>query len=59
MGHLLQYIEINRLSYIEGKEQKLRKYAGLTLNQPTTQYLNRYFDLSHNVHGSDVTTHHY
>ena len=46
MGHLLQHIEIDR-RYMEGKKQELRKYTGLTLNQLTTKYPIRYFNLSH------------
>ena len=34
---------------MEGKKQDLRKYAGITLNQLTTKYPNRYFNLSHNA----------
>ena len=39
--------------------RELRKYAGLALNQLTTKYPSRYFNLSHNVHGSNFTRHHY
>ena len=34
---------------MEGKKQELRKYAGLALNQLTTKYPNRDFNLSHNI----------
>ena len=30
---------------MEGKKQELRKYAGIAVNQLTTKYPNRYFNI--------------
>ena len=51
IGHLIRW------SYMERKTQDLRKYAGLTLNQLTTKYPERYFNLSYTLHCSNFTRH--
>ena len=61
MLYVISYSTYRQISwsYMERKNQDLRKYEGLNLNQQTTKYLKRQYNLSHNVHGSNFTRHHY